>query len=112
MFRTTREGFSALLGKIRDHPVFSNNSTCPQAHPSLQLAVALAQLGVNGPGASVSKMQVLFGIGTGTEKVYTNRGIDALMDMRNDGVVWPNAEKKGDRTNYENGGLSQLCRFH
>ncbi|KAF9099580.1 hypothetical protein BGX29_007040 [Mortierella sp. GBA35] len=94
MFRTTRAGFSALLDKIQDHPVFSNNSTCPQAHPSLQLAVALARLGVNGTGASVSKMQALFGIGTGTTTVYTNRVIEALMDMRKDWVAWPNTERR------------------
>ncbi|KAK3804528.1 MAG: hypothetical protein JOS17DRAFT_693243 [Linnemannia elongata] len=94
MFRTTREGFSALLDKIQDHPIFSNNSTCPQAHPSLQLAVALTRLGVNGTGASVSKIQAIFGIGTGTATVYTNRVVQALWDMRKDWVVWPNFERR------------------
>jgi uncharacterized coiled-coil protein SlyX len=94
MFRTTRAGFSALLDKIQDHPVFSNNSTCPQAHPSLQLGVALARLGVHGPGASVSKMQAIFGIGAGTATVYTDRVLQALWDIKDEWLCWSNAARR------------------
>lgn len=94
MFRTTREGFSALLIKIQDHPVFSNNSTCPQAHPSIQLAVALTRFGVHGTGASVSKIQAIFGIGLGTATLYTNRVIEALVSMQPEWISWPNAARR------------------
>ncbi|KAF9200375.1 hypothetical protein BGZ59_003345, partial [Podila verticillata] len=77
-----------------DHPVFSNNSTCPQAHPYVQLGVALARFGVNGTGASVGKMQGLFGIGTGTATVYTNRVLQALWDKRTDWIMWPNPKRR------------------
>ncbi|KAG0037622.1 hypothetical protein BGZ82_002168 [Podila clonocystis] len=69
-FRTTREGLSALLGKIQDHPVFSNNTICPQAHPSVQLGVALARLGVSKSEASVGKLHSHFEIGAGTITLY------------------------------------------
>ena len=41
LFRMTKESFDELLSLIDDHPVFSNNSSCPQKPPKYQLQVTL-----------------------------------------------------------------------
>ena len=89
MFRTTRMGFTSIRDLIKDHPVFQNNSRCKQADPTYQLAVAMARLGSNGNGASVSKMQAQFQLGCGTVTKYTERVLKALLDMRSHWISWP-----------------------
>ncbi|KAF9367575.1 hypothetical protein BGX21_007257, partial [Mortierella sp. AD011] len=83
LFRTTRLGFQAVVERIQNHPVFSNNAFYKQAHPAWQLAVALARLGSNGNGASVARMRTIFGIGAGTVTLYVMRVIKALTDISN-----------------------------
>lgn len=87
-------GFSAVLAQVQDHPVFSNNSTCSQSHPAWQLAVTLAWLSVHGTGASISKMQAIFNIGTGTVATFTSRVIQALWDIRKEWVKWPDYQRR------------------
>jgi hypothetical protein len=94
MFRTSKAGFFALLEKIQDNAVFSNNSTCPQTHPAWQLAVALTRLGFHGTGASVSKMQAIFGVGSGIVTTFTNRVVLALYEIQSKWLVWPDAERR------------------
>ncbi|KAI7818459.1 hypothetical protein BC939DRAFT_506534 [Gamsiella multidivaricata] len=53
IFRTTRQGFAALVRQLEDHLVFSNNSRCAQLHPAWQIAIALARFGGAENGSSV-----------------------------------------------------------
>ncbi|KAA1069387.1 hypothetical protein PGT21_022922 [Puccinia graminis f. sp. tritici] len=53
--RTTKEAFVWLLNRIYLHPVFHNNSFCPQLPIPHQLAISLEQLGANGNRASVGR---------------------------------------------------------
>ena len=94
LFRTSRQGFFAVLEQIKDHPVFTNNSACPQTAPAWQLAVALCRLGSNGTGTGVRKMQTIFGIGIGTVGLFTNRVITALLAVKHRWVAWPDAERR------------------
>ncbi|KAF9154867.1 hypothetical protein BGX20_004581 [Mortierella sp. AD010] len=94
LFRTTRLGFQAVVEQIQHHPVFHNNSTCKQAHAAWQLAVAFARLGSNGNGASVKRIQTIFGIGAGTTTLYTGRVITALKDFSREWLVWPDARRR------------------
>jgi hypothetical protein len=96
LFRTSRQGFLAVLEQIETHPVFTNSSTCSQTAPAWQLAVALCRLGSNGTGASVGKMQAIFGIGMGTVGLFTNRVITALLAVKRRWVAWPDAERRSE----------------
>ncbi|KAK3806891.1 MAG: hypothetical protein JOS17DRAFT_692389 [Linnemannia elongata] len=84
MFRTSKAGLFALLDKIQDNAIFSNNSPCPQTHPSWQLAIALTRFGVHGTNASVSKTQAIFGVSNGTVTTFTNRVIQVLWDIQSE----------------------------
>jgi hypothetical protein len=75
------------LDRIQDRPVFSNNSTCPQAHPSLQLVDVLTRLGANGTIAGVSKLQAIFSIGTGSPIIYFNSILQVSLDMKDEWVI-------------------------
>ncbi|KAF9199224.1 hypothetical protein BGZ49_010694 [Haplosporangium sp. Z 27] len=96
MFRTTREGFKGVLELVKDNPIFHNASRHQQAHPSVQLAVALARFGSNGTGATVSKLQTTFQIGAGTVTLYTKRVIKALLDVHDDWITWPSARRRSE----------------
>jgi hypothetical protein len=94
MFRTTRQGFSALCNTIHEHPIFSNNARVKQAHPAYQLATVMARFGCNGNGASVSKIQSHFALGAGTVSKYTERVIKALLDIEEKWIKWPSPERR------------------
>jgi hypothetical protein len=79
MFRTTRQGFATLVNHLKDHPVFSNNLTCPQLHPAWQIGIALACFGGGGNGSSVMSKQVLTGLVVGMIVLCTKCVIKALM---------------------------------
>jgi len=95
-FRTTREGFRGVLELIENNPIFYNQSNNEQAHPSVQLAVALARFGCNGTGASVSNIQDSFQIGAGTVTLYTKRVIKALLDLHDDWIKWPDSNRRSE----------------
>jgi len=82
-------GFMSLLEKIQDDPVFLNNSTCPQAHPGWQLAVALMRLGTYGNGTSAVRTEATNHIGQGTAVLYTQQVIKALLNHKNEYLAWP-----------------------
>ncbi|KAF9344375.1 hypothetical protein BGX26_004449, partial [Mortierella sp. AD094] len=94
MFRTSRDGFTRVLNLIKDHTVFHNSSTCKQVDPAWQLAIALSRFGSNGNGASVSKTQAIFAIGSGTATLYTDRVITALLDLEKDWIKWPDTARR------------------
>src|SRR6184192_845590 len=71
-----------------------NSLTCSQTTPAWQLAVALCRLGSNGTGASIGKMQAIFGIGIGTVGLFTNRIITVLLTVKRQWVTWPDAEQR------------------
>lgn len=95
-FRTTRQGFAILVSRLGDHPVFSNNSRCPQLHPAWQIGIALARFGGGGNGSSVMSKQVLTGLAVGTVVLYTKRVIKAIMSVRGEWVSWPDETRRGE----------------
>jgi hypothetical protein len=94
MFRTTRRGLHVLGTLIQQHPVFINNSTFKQAHPTWQLAIALYRFGHNGNGANVIDLSARFGIGAGTVSLYTSRVITALLSIMGDWIKWPDSSRR------------------
>lgn len=95
-FRTTRQGFDALVNHLKDHPVFSNNSTCPQLHPAWQIGIALARFGGGGNGSSVMSKQVLTGLAIGTIVLYTKRVVKALISVKRQWISWPDERRRGE----------------
>ncbi|KAI9231121.1 MAG: hypothetical protein BYD32DRAFT_230174 [Podila humilis] len=93
-FRTTRQGFAALVSHIEGHPVFSNNSTCPQLHPAWQIGIALARFGGGGNGSSAMSKQVLTGLAVGTIDLYTKRVVKALMSVKHEWISWPKERRR------------------
>lgn len=49
---------------------------------------------MNGTGASVSKMQVIFGIGAGMSTLFCRHMMTALMVIEDRWIVWPDAERR------------------
>ena len=92
--QTSCHGFLALLAKIQDLPVFHNKSPCNQTSPVWKLAVALCQLGSNGNGASVGKMQCIFGVGGGTIVLFTEWVVEVLLSLRRTWLCWPSEERR------------------
>ncbi|EGZ19437.1 hypothetical protein PHYSODRAFT_298000 [Phytophthora sojae] len=87
--RTTRESFEFISNKIKDHRVFQNISDHPQAPIWLQLAVALDRLGTNGNGSSLGRTTKIWGVGTGTLDLFTDRVVIALIDMSDEYIKRP-----------------------
>jgi len=74
--------------------VFLNNSRHQQNYLACQLAVALARLGSFGGGASIARLQTLFGLSAGTVVAYTERVVQALIDMAQEWVAWPDRRRR------------------
>ncbi|KAG7383547.1 hypothetical protein PHYPSEUDO_003584 [Phytophthora pseudosyringae] len=82
--------FASIVDEIQDDAVFHNESTYAQAPVWMQLAVALDRFGGNyGTGASLGRPQRLWGIGKGTVDDYTDRVVQALVDLSPKYVRWP-----------------------
>ena len=88
LFRMTKESFDKLLSLIDDHPVFSNNSSCPQKPPKYQFQVTLYHYG---GGATGSRMRtaIQFGIGEGTVHLYVSRVTKAILALQREYIRWP-----------------------
>ena len=84
----TKESFDKLLSLIDDHPVFSNNSSCPQKPPKYQFQVTLYHYG---GGATGSRMRtaIQFGIGEGTVHLYVRRVTEAILALQREYIRWP-----------------------
>jgi hypothetical protein len=85
-FRMSRSTFKDLVDVIGDEPVF-NNPQIPQPHPSIQIAVALYQLGLQDNSAMRSAEQL--GLGEGTLRLYLWRVVRALLNIEHCCLSWP-----------------------
>lgn len=79
--RVSRTDFGRILNIISPYEGFSNIGPGKQFPIAIQLAVALFRFGVNGTGASYSKLAQKFGIGNGTVDAITKRVIKVNMKI-------------------------------
>ncbi|MBW0490533.1 hypothetical protein O181_030248 [Austropuccinia psidii MF-1] len=91
--RTTHESFEKLVAQIQDDQSFQNSSQNKQCNPAIQFAVALSRLGLNGNGAALGNIGMLFGISHGAIVFYTQRVIQILMRLKRKMIVWPTIEE-------------------
>ncbi|OXA46779.1 protein ANTAGONIST OF LIKE HETEROCHROMATIN PROTEIN 1 [Folsomia candida] len=99
--RVSRTDFGRILNIISPYEGFSNIEPGKQFPIAIQLAVALFRFGVNGTGASYSKLAQKFGIGNGTVDAITKRVIKAIVSVEKEWIYWP------DETEREK--LAELC---
>jgi hypothetical protein len=82
MLRISPYVFDTLLSLIEHHPVFQNNSNCPQTPVELQLAVTLYRMGRYGNGASVPDIARIAGCSEGSVVNFTSRCFDAIEELQ------------------------------
>ena len=92
----TLETFNQIVDRISDHPIFFNNSTCPQAPVKDQLAITLFCFGHYGNAACLERVRKWAGTSKGLVKLATQRVMTALLspDFMKDAVRLPTDEEK------------------
>lgn len=96
-YRLFPSSFSAILDRIKDHPVFHTSDATgrPQEDPHYQFQVALKRFGTEASSASgLSQISKHFGLGKGTVLLYTERVSIALMSLWKDVVSWKTTSEK------------------
>ncbi|KAI8453818.1 hypothetical protein BY996DRAFT_8490114 [Phakopsora pachyrhizi] len=91
---TTHIAFGKLCDLLRGDSIFYNNPRHKQIALEIQVAVGLSRLGSNGHGASIGKIQMIFGVGEGTVVLYTKRVIQAIHNLKDYKVKWPSKEEQ------------------
>ncbi|KAL3685950.1 hypothetical protein R1sor_003972 [Riccia sorocarpa] len=77
-----------------NHPIFFNNSNCPQTPAVVQLAVGLDRLGHEGNGACIDRSMELWGISHGSLVNFTRRVLIAIEDMLRRELQWPTPQER------------------
>jgi hypothetical protein len=97
--RTTKSGFTWLLGHITFNPIFHSGSFRPQLPVPHQLALTLERLGSNGNGASVGRFSRNLSVGRGTVVKASRRVIRAINDLSKKYLVWPDSDRRKEISN-------------
>jgi hypothetical protein len=92
--RVLPDTFDALVERIEDHPVFSNNSHHPQTPVFIQLAIALYRFGHYGNAASVEGISQWAGVSVGLVVKCTHRVIIAFLSIHDEVIRWPTEAEK------------------
>ncbi|KAL1671979.1 hypothetical protein EV122DRAFT_225588, partial [Schizophyllum commune] len=92
--RVEPEIFDYLVSLISDHPVFHNNSNCPQIPVPAQLAIFLNRAGHDGNLASPEDIAQWAGVSVGTVENATKRCLIALVSLHDQAVHLPTADDK------------------
>jgi len=92
--RMNFNSFHQLLNRIEDHPIFHNESLCPQTSVEWQLACALNRLGNYGNGGSLGRQKIIWGVGKGTVCLFTSRVIIALLSLTGIYLRWPDIQRR------------------
>ncbi|KAF9562393.1 hypothetical protein CPC08DRAFT_634216 [Agrocybe pediades] len=88
--------FDSIVNRIKDDPVFSNNSNNPQMPVEQQVAITLYRFGHFGNAASLDKVAKWAGYAKGTVHLATKRVMKAVLrkDFIDEAVSLPTAEEK------------------
>jgi len=94
-YRMSRESFEYLVELIQDDPVFKKPCRGPQQAPvKHQLMVLLKFLGTEGGGSSKHDMRSMFLLGCGTIAEYCDRSVQAIRNLKDKVVKWPDSEER------------------
>ncbi|KAL2642651.1 hypothetical protein R1flu_010238 [Riccia fluitans] len=86
--------FLKLLDRLKDHSIFQNESSHPQAPVVVQLTVALDRLGHEGNGVCIERSKELWGVSHGTIVNYTKRVLVAIEDRLAGELKWPREDER------------------
>ncbi|KAJ6560011.1 hypothetical protein B0H19DRAFT_859703, partial [Mycena capillaripes] len=92
--RVLPETFDALVLRIENHSVFTNNSHRQQIPVYIQLAIALYRFGHDGNAASVESIAQWAGVSAGLVVKCTRRVIIAFLSIHDSVIRWPTEEEK------------------
>lgn len=97
--------FDALVEAIRDDEVFQNNSNNSQMPIEQQLVIALFRFGHYGNAASIMKVSLQFGVGSGTVHLVTTRVLKACCSekFRSSSIQWANNRMKSEAKEWVEG---------
>ena len=94
-FRITRESFFLLLDEMQNKVAFISTSKSSHSRPiSFQLLVFLYRIGREGPAGGPSTIAAYFGIGKGSVKNYVRRVVEALHEIKDSVVYWPDCQER------------------
>jgi hypothetical protein len=99
-FRMSRQMFDVLLVAIKSNDVFKAKANRPMFPPSVHLMVFLNFLGSNGNGNSTIRMGRKFGLAGGTISNMIERTADAILEMKDETIIWPNSNERKNISNY------------
>ena len=86
--------FNPIVSILEESPHFHNNSACPQTPVAMQALVAVNRLGKYGNAASHIDVAASFAISEGSAFNFTRRVVDALYDLREKYIQWPNEDDR------------------
>lgn len=89
LVRMPPKAFNDLVLLIKDSQHFANDSNNPQSPVDQQLAVFLFRVGHYGNAASIDRIAFFFGISTGSVINFSNRVLQAILELHNVYVAWP-----------------------
>ena len=89
----SRESFRIICNLIKDHKVFQSRRKKKRSVEK-HLLVFLYRIGKKGSNGSAKNISRHFGIGYGTVHLYVKRVVNALLDIKDIFISWPNSEEK------------------
>lgn len=95
--RVNPSTFDNLVQRIENHPIFHNNSNCPQLDPATQLAIFLNRAGHYGNRSGCDDLADWVGKSTGTVEKCTNRVMVAILE-HHDEVFGPPTDKEVEQS--------------
>lgn len=93
-FRMPEDLFQRLVTIIQSHSIFVSKDRKPQAPVALQLLVCLKRLGCSENGAGIVACCTFFKISEGTIQLFTNRCLEAMLDLQSSLLRWPDAQER------------------
>jgi hypothetical protein len=95
-FHMSRESFRLLLNELQDKKAFSDCKKRKQRPIAYQLLVFLFRVGKQGTCGSSIAVGNYFGIGKGSVNNYIRRCVEALHEIHDDVVYWPNKTERDE----------------
>ena len=99
-FRVSRDSFFLLLDEMKDKVAFSSTSKSSHQRPiSFQLLVFLYRIGRESIAGGSHTLAAYFGIAKGSVNNYVRRVVQALLEIKDVVVYWPDAEERKEMRN-------------
>jgi hypothetical protein len=95
-FRMTRDSFFYLLEEMETKESFKDSKFRQQRPIAYQLLVFLYRVGREGTGGGSLAVGSFFGIGKGSVNTYVRRCVQALLEIKEDVIYWPDQDERNE----------------